>query len=185
MKRICSGVSNRSVHPGWQVAALVALLCFVVAGVVPLWKPVRTRVFYRYCNNKLNGALEAYYQRPFNDVTNILAECIRFVRAYEKPLSRFFDVNAVLFDKHIKYAYMLLHSGGEDAALYHLNEAYKYHARSRARSGGMPVPRSDFVDFVIRGIEWVDGHYNVAWKSEVVLCSNIVSRVTARFATEE
>jgi len=172
-------------HPGWQVAALVALLCFAVAGVVPLWKPVRTRVFYRYCDNKLNGALEAYYQRPFKEVTNILAECIRFVNAYEQPLSRFYDVNVVYFDNHIRCAYMFLHSGDEDGALYHLKQAYKYHARSRARSGEMPVPRSDFVDFVIRGIEWVDGHYNVAWKSEVVLCSNIVSRVTARFATEE
>jgi len=175
-----------NLKPKWAVIGLAVLCIIAIALAVTIWVPLNQRRVVRSADSWMNDAYEGYYLRSFGEVTNTLSAYIQFLEAHKKPLSRYKDVDRLIYLAHIHLAYMLVYSGNESAACHHLNLAYELHKRLRAKAGLRAVPRQDFVEFVITGIEKVDAkRTNVAWKSEFPLNTNFVEKVKMLFAADQ
>jgi hypothetical protein len=86
-----------------------------------------------------------------------------------------------MYIAHQKLAYMAAAAADPDTACQHLREAYKLHQRQSIRARFDIIPRTNFVESVMKGVEAVDAKTGAKWKSGFVLDTNVVTEVKGLF----
>lgn len=169
---------------GKWLTPIAVLLC--LCGAVFAWKrsnPLGADSALRDLNRHKVEAYEAYAKEPFAKATNALGRYIVFLEANKNRVSTARNVDLLLYIARAKLGYMLLCAGQIEPAYGQLSLAYEAYERLQLRSGSERVPRSEFVEFVVAGVEKIDAKAGAAWKSNYVLNTSVVAMMKARFAS--
>ena len=162
----------------WIAATAVG---FVVLMLLVFSRPLMTHHKLRVLDQVMSDAYMSYTDESFTVATNKLVEYISFLEKNETELQGVRDVDGLLYLARVKLGYMYLHLGRADPAFAEFSLAYERYSRLLVPAGVTFVPRTDFVAYVIRGIEELDAKTNVAWKAEVELGTNVIDTVNAMF----
>lgn len=119
-----------------------------------------------------------------------LPEALHSVRAYTEFLSNHREqiqsvrkVDLMLYTSHGHLAYMLMFSSNTTGASEEFELAYRSYLRHvRGQASHTSLSLSEFVRFIVEGIEAKDKSTAVAWKAGGTLSTDIVDRVQATLA---
>lgn len=151
----------------------------LAAGIALLTGCVQQKV--RLLDQQMSRAYKSYQRDSFEVATNVLSKYIRFLEAQPPAVYRSRDVSRLSYIAHANLAYMLLCSGDAEGAGVNLNRAYAYHKKLVNKAQMDPVTRTEFVDYIIKGVEKVDAKAGAAWKAAYAVDTNTVERVKRRF----
>ena len=136
-----------------------------------------------------------YTYSSFDSATNTLQTYVAYLDANEQRIASYRDYNAIdlngkavpfavsrdipvmQLSAHSMLACMMIHSGNTNETLLHLSSAYRYHAQISARVQRSPVPRADFVQFILGAREKLDTDPVAAWKSQFPLNTNTINGI--------
>jgi hypothetical protein len=135
-------------------------------------------------DQQMSRAYESYRRDSFEVVTNALREYIRFLEAQPPEVFRSRDIFYLSYLAHAKLAYMLLCSADEQGAGLELDRAYSSYRRVQSKDNLEPLAKSEFVDYIINGVERVDARTGVAWRSRHAIDTNTVAKVKQRFVSQ-
>jgi hypothetical protein len=165
--------SSNILKARWLTRFTLAVLIVGIAGCL------RHRV--HLVDQQMNRAYESYRRDSFEVATNTLNDYIRFLEAQPPEVYRSRDILALSYIAHAKLAYMLLCAADEQGAGLELDRAYSYHRRLLSRANMEPRAKSEFLDYIINGVERVDARTGVAWRSGHAIDTNAVAKVKQRF----
>ena len=159
-----------------------AVFCVAVVFLVAIFSiQSNPRQAVRYADTRRRETYAIYVGGNFSEATNALTQYIQFLESHEDELSRYREVDLLLFVTHNNLAYMDVCSGDESNACYHLTKAYERHKRLRARAGQEAIEKSAFVQFVVGEVEREDSVTNVAWRQQYSINTNTLNTVKAMF----
>lgn len=167
----------------WAIIG-VAIVVVATTGAIAWWTERPTRM----CKSLNRLDLEwkrKYYYGTFREATNALGRFIGFVESNKDKLPSYKDVDAYLYTAYVCFSYMLMCLDEVRPAYSSVNKAYEYYKRTRDRYFGEVLPRSQFVDFLISGVEQVDARQGARWRSDFKLNTNTVNRVRELFIDGE
>ncbi|HOI38572.1 MAG TPA: hypothetical protein PLF11_14475 [Bacillota bacterium] len=169
--------SRRAIGITAILSACVVILAFNAC------RPSPSERLVQDIDHQMQDAYGCYTSRPFGEVTNTLIRYIGFLERTEHRVETYRDVDLLLYIARVKLGYMLLCAGQVDSAYAELSLAYERHKRVQEKARMDAVPRSEFVAFVIAGVEKLDAKTGAAWKSEYSLKPDVVKAVNALFAS--
>lgn len=161
----------------------IGTICILIAGtiVITMLRPFNSRWAVSQVDAHMDVAYESYSQGTYGEATNALSTYIQFLENNKRQIAGDRDVDRHLYVAHASLGNMLLHSGNEIAACDQFNLAYSHHKQMKLRVKEIPIPRSNFVGFVIIALEEMDSKSVPLWKDGFTLETNIVSRAVIRF----
>jgi hypothetical protein len=124
---------------------------------------------------------DCYQRGSFSEASNALATNIVYVVSHRGQLTKHLDLGEMLYMKHARLAYMLLYSGDVDVSCDEFEAAYhNYKLMLERERLTKPISRSQFIDYVIQGIDKLDAKSNVVWKHGRVLDVHLISVVKSK-----
>jgi hypothetical protein len=168
--------SSNNLKAKWIARFALAVLIVGIAGCL------RHRVYL--VDQQMNGAYESYRRDSFEVVTNVLSDYIQFLEAQPPAVFRSRDIIYLSYLAHAKLAYMMVCCADEQCAGVELDRAYSYHRRLQSKDNMEPLAKSEFVDYIINGVEKVDARTGVAWRSGHAVDTNTLAKVKQRFVRE-
>ena len=129
----------------------------------------------------MRKAYDVYVNGSFREATNELSSYLVFLANTPEEIRRSRDVDALMYIAHEKLAYMMMVASNKNAACAQLRDAYKLHQRQMIKARFDLIPRTNFVESVVQGVEAVDAKTGVKWKSERPLNANVVREVNLLF----
>jgi hypothetical protein len=163
--------------PLWLgLGLLVVVLCAII--IAPSYK------FWR-ADLLTDRALEEYSEGTLDKAKAALKAQVEYIESHHRGLGARRDTNSLLLVSHAKLAYMGAFEGDTNSALSNLSAAYFYHGLSRANGGKTPIPATNFVQFLLSGVEQVDSKSGASWKKGSALSTNSVEVLGKMFAEWE
>ena len=135
----------------------------------------------RDADRRADAMYDSYYEDPLKEAIDAVLDYVNFLETHKAKLAPLRQIDSMLFSGHSIAGYLFLYAGNVENACTHLNSAYDYHRRHRLPLKIDPVPRDEFVDFVITGKMKVDSNFEVAWKKSAHMDTNVVVAVKVQF----
>jgi hypothetical protein len=133
-----------------------------------------------------NKTWKIYIAGTFQEATNALTIYIQFLQVHQKQFSGYRSTNDLLYLANEHLAYMFLFSKNRISATQHFNFAYDYYKQMLEQDKiNQPLPKSEFINYVLIGIGKVDAKTGTNWKRKMSLDTNVVNDVKELFVTEQ
>ena len=126
----------------------------------------------------------AYFEGTFQEATNALNRFIRFVEAHRQQFPSYKDVDDNLYSAYAYLSYMLMCTPDVTGAANSIDKPYYHWKRIRARYLQEPVPKSEFVDFIVTGAEKVIMRRGAHWRSDFSPDTNTVKGVKEQLGAQ-
>jgi len=158
-------------------------LCFSFVVVLGLfyYGPWSAHGIARSADRQLLAVGKIYAKGNFDEITNAIGDYVSFVKSHRNKISRERYVDMLLSSAYMRLATVSIYHGFENAACDYLMCAFEYHTAQRAVSKIAPVPKTEFVEFVMAGVEAIDAKSQIVWRTNVTLNPTSVIRIKACF----
>ena len=124
---------------------------------------------------------DCYNSCSFDEATNALVTSILYLSSHNGQLAKHLDLEEMLYMKHARLAYMLLYSRDVEVSCDEFEVAYhNYKLMLEREHLTKPLSRSEFIDYVIQGIDKLDAKSNVVWKRGRVLDVSLIGVVKSK-----
>jgi hypothetical protein len=178
-----SSIRKSTLTSKWAIGIAAIFSAYVVLLAFSACRPSPSERLVLDIDRQMQDTYRSYTSRPFGEVTNTLMRYIGFLERTEHRVETSRDIDLLLYIAQVKLGYMLLCAGQVDSAYAQLSLAYERHKRVQKKARMDAVPRSEFVAFVIAGVEKLDAKTGAAWKSGYPLKPDDAKAVNALFTS--
>jgi len=151
----------------------------------------------------MHQAFQEYGNGSFGSASNALQTYVAYLDANEQRIAGYRDYDAkdlngndvpfpvsrdlpvMQLVPHSMLVCMMVYAGNTNEAVSHLSRAYDYHTRIWTRTKRSPVPRAEFLQFILDGRDKIDSKAGAAWKAQIVLHTNVVSGISAAWMRQQ
>jgi len=174
-------MDNRWTKPIGVVLALGCLVAVISRLTALSVNSLNTKRSAELVDQRMRRAYHIYATGSFSEATNEMYSYLTFLTNTSADVRRLRDIDALRYIANEKLAYMAAASGDLTNACEHLRQVYETHQHEAMSGRVSAIPKADFPEFVIRGVEAIDLKTGANWKSEFVLTTNTTAKVKMLF----
>jgi hypothetical protein len=135
----------------------------------------------RDADKRADKMYDVYCEGSYNEALGALLDYIKYLETYKDELSRYRTIDAMLYQANLMAGYVYVYGGDVTRASQHIQVSYDYHRRAMALSGVEKIPKTQFLDFAMEAQAKSDSNYEVLWRKNMRIDTNVVEAVRAKF----
>lgn len=160
------------------------ILGLLVTALALNYGRTNSRSIFRTAERLTEQAHQQYAFGSFESATNALKAEIEYLEHNRNRLAQFLRVDMSLKTAYSRLAYLLLHTSSEHEAARYMRNAFVHYNRTLAETPEKQVRPEDFMEHLLRGMDYIDQRTGAKWKSDFTLNTNTVETVNALFLSE-